>query len=64
MTPYDHEYPKQMCEERVREAAEDHLAARVTSGDREHHVLLREVVMWLRSLSAHAEGAVLRGRHA
>ncbi len=65
MTPYDVGLPKQMYEERVREAAEDHLAAHVARVNplREHHGLLREVVSWLRSLPANAEGAVLRGRH-
>ncbi len=66
MTPYDCGYPKERYEERVREAAEDHLAARVVRANRqhEHRAQLRDIVTWLRSVAADKGIAVLRGRHA
>ncbi len=66
MTPYDVGFPKQLYDERVREAAEDHLAARVAraNSQRERRALLRDVVSWLRAFPASAGVAVLRGRHA
>ncbi len=65
MTPYDYGYPKELYEARVREAREDHLAARVARGNRqrEHGIQLRNIVSWLRALPASTEGAALRGRH-
>ncbi len=66
MMPYEVGLPKERYEERVREAAEDRLAARVarTSDQREHSALVRDAVSWLRALPAKRGIAVLMGRHA
>ncbi len=66
MVPLDYGVPRQMYEERVREAREDHLAARVARANRqpEQRVAFRDVLSWLRAFPASAGAVVLRGRHA